>query len=605
MTTRHQFAVAAVSHCDPEDNITSLLLDRHNQWPQIPIFRRKDDAGHWQDVTSDRFLGEVRAIARGMLAAGLEPGDTVALISKTRYEWSLVDWAIWFAGGVSVPIYETSSPSQLAWVLADSGARFAVVESTDHAKDLDQVREEIPGVQRVWIIERGDLELLSDEGRLIEDAQVESARVSRKAADLATIIYTSGTTGRPKGARLTHANFIDTCRNAESLFGAVVMPPGSSTLMFLPLAHVFARLISVLAVGVGATVGHAPDVKTLLPDLASFRPEFLLAVPRVFEKIFNSAEQKAYAEGKGKIFSAAAHCAESYSQALDTGHVPWHLRASHKAFDALVYRKLRQAVGGRVRWSVSGGAPLGSRLGHFFRGVGITVLEGYGLTETTAPVSINPPWNVKMGTVGMPLPGAAVALADDGELLVKGSMVFDGYHRNEEATRAALRDGWFRTGDIAQIDHDGYISITGRTKEIIVTAGGKNIAPAMLEDTVRSHPLVSQCIVVGDQKPFVACLLTLDKEMLPTWLSNHGRPAMSAADAAQDEVVRAALQEAIDLANTSVSRAESIRAYQIIDADFTEDNGYLTPSLKLKRNVVVHDFADVIESIYARPRPGN
>ncbi|HJG90600.1 MAG TPA: AMP-binding protein, partial [Brachybacterium massiliense] len=449
----------------------------------------------------------------------------------------------------------------------------------------------------------GILDDLRSRGESVSDEDLEARRTSRRMEDVATIIYTSGTTGRPKGAQLTHANFVDTCRSAVTLLGEQVLPPGSRLLMFLPLAHVFARLITVLAASWPVTTAFTPDTKNLLADLAAFKPTFLLAVPRVFEKVYNGAEAKAIAGGKGKIFSAAAQTAIDYSTALSRGKVPFTLKAKHALFDKLVYGTLRQAMGGDVQWAVSGGAPLGARLSHFFRGIGVTILEGYGLTETTAPISVNLPWDVRPGTVGPPLPGASVAIDEDGEILAKGVMVFKGYHNNPEATAEAMTDGWFRTGDLGSLDADGSLTITGRRKEVIVTAGGKNVSPAQLEDQLRSHPLVSQCVVIGDQKPFVAAILTLDSEMLGTWLKNNGLPEMDVAQAAKNEKVRAELQTVVDRANATVSRAESIRAFEVIDSDFTEENGYLTPSLKLKRNVVVKDMAEIIDRIYAGQKP--
>ncbi|MGP9693693.1 AMP-dependent synthetase/ligase [Brachybacterium sp. AOP25-B2-12] len=598
-----QFGTAAIATARDDENATDLLLGRLERFGSIPIFERATAPDTWQPVAVSAFVEDARALAKGLLALGLRSGDGVAIMSRTRYEWALVDWAIWFAGGLSVPVYETSSPSQIQWILGDSGARFAIVETRRHGEDVASVRTELPALEGIVTLDDGAIAELTEKGRAIDDETLEAARTSRGARDIATIIYTSGTTGRPKGAELTHANFVDTSRNALGLLGEGVVPPGSRMLMFLPMAHVFARLLVVLASSWGVTTAFTPDTKNLVGDLQSFRPTFLLAVPRVFEKVYNAAEQKAIAGGKGKIFRAAADTAVAYSEALSTSKPGLALRARHALFDRLVYSKLRATMGGQVSWAVSGGAPLGARLAHFFRGVGVTILEGYGLTETTAPVCVNTPWNVKVGTVGPPLPGGTVAIDDDGEILVKGVMVFAGYHGNPEATAEALHDGWFRTGDIGSLDDEGYLSITGRSKELIVTAGGKNVSPAALEDQIRAEPLISQCVVVGDQKPFVACIVTLDPEMLPTWLKNHGRPELTIAEAAKDDAVRAAVQAAIDRANTSVSRAESIRKFEIIDTDFTEENGYLTPSLKLKRNVVVKDYSDVIEHLYSGPKP--
>lgn len=598
-----QFGTAAQHTSREDENTTDLLLGRLQSDPRTPIFELADGSSTYRPLSVGDFVAEVKAVAKGLIASDVGSGDVVAIMSRTRYEWVLMDWAVWFAGGVSVPIYETSSPSQIQWIASDSGARFAVVEATRHCEDMESVRGELPALERIGVLEDGIIEDLKKRGKDVSDEDLETRRTSRSMSDVATIIYTSGTTGRPKGAELTHANFVDTTRSALNLLGEHVLPPGSRMLMFLPIAHVFARLLVVVAASWPVTTAFTPDTKNLMEDLAKFKPTFLLAVPRVFEKVYNGAEAKAIAGGKGKIFSAGADTAIAYSKALSAGKVPLTLKLKHAAFDKLLYAKLRGAMGGDVSWAVSGGAPLGARLAHFFRGIGVTVLEGYGLTETTAPVCVNLPWSVKPGTVGPPLPGSTVAIDDDGEILVKGVMVFKGYHNNPEATAEAMRDGWFRTGDIGSLDSDGALTITGRSKEVIVTAGGKNVSPAQLEDQLRSHPLVSQCVVIGDQKPFVAAILTLDAEMLPTWLKNNGLPEMNIEEAGANEKVRAELQLVVDKANQSVSRAESIRTFEIIDTDFTEENGYLTPSMKLKRNVVVKDFADVIDTIYSGQKP--
>ncbi|GAA1330406.1 AMP-dependent synthetase/ligase [Brachybacterium rhamnosum] len=597
-----QYGTAAQHTSREDENITDLLLGRVASHPSIPVFERRDDDGAFVPMSGQEFLDEVRAVAKGLMASGMQVGDAVAILARTSYEWTLVDWATWWIGGVPVPIYETSSPSQIQWIASNSGVRFAIVEQARHREDMESVRGELPALEQIGVLEDGILDVLKERGAKVTDEELEARRTSQSLSDVATIIYTSGTTGRPKGVELTHGNFVDTTRSAVTLLGDIVLPPGSRMLMFLPLAHVFARLLTVLAVSHPATTAFTPDTKNLLPDLEAFRPTFLLAVPRVFEKVYNGAEAKAVAGGKGKIFAMAAETAIAWSRAKMAGSVPVTLRLRHALFDRLVYSTLRNAMGGQVSWAVSGGAPLGERLAHFFRGIGVTILEGYGLTETTAPVAVNMPWDVKPGTVGPPLPGSAVAIADSGEILVKGVMVFKGYHDNPEATAEALQDGWFHTGDLGSLDEEGSLSITGRTKELIVTAGGKNVSPAPLEDVLRSHPLISQCMVVGDQKPFVAAVLTLDEEMLPTWLRNNGLPEMTVAEAAKDERIHAELQTAVDRANQTVSRAESIRVFEVIDTDFTEENGYLTPSLKLKRNIVVKDFSEVIEGIYSRPR---
>ncbi|WP_411285258.1 AMP-dependent synthetase/ligase [Lapillicoccus sp.] len=579
-------------------NLAQAVVVNAADDPARVLFAKREGAG-WSDVTAARFKQEVDALAKGIIAAGIAVGDRVGLMSRTRYEWTLADYAIWTAGAVTVPIYETSSADQVRWILEDSGAVAVFVETPAHASTLAGVRGGLPDLTDVWQLEGDALEDLVRAGGETTDAALEERRASTDRTSLATIIYTSGTTGRPKGCRLTHGNFKDLAENAYEELSEVVRAEGASTLLFLPLAHVFARFIQVLCVEAQARMGHSSDIKALLDDFASFRPTFILAVPRVFEKIYNSSEQKATADGKGRIFTIAAGTAIAWSQAQDAGRPSLALRAKHAIFDRLVYSKLRAAMGGQVRYAVSGGAPLGTRLGHFYRGIGVTVLEGYGLTETTAPATVNTPLKVKIGTVGPPLPGVGIRIADNGEILIKGVNVFSGYHNNDAASADAMQDGWFRTGDIGELDDDGFLRITGRKKEILVTAGGKNVAPAALEDRLRAHPLVSQCIVVGDQKPFIGALITLDEEMLPAWARIHGHEGLTLEQARTHEAVRAALDEAVADANTAVSKAESIRRYAVLPGDFTEDNGYLTPSLKLKRNLVMRDFADDVEGLYS------
>ena len=581
-----------------EGSLADLPARNATRAPHRVAFAKKL-GDEWVDVTAAQFHDEVRAVAKGLVASGLRTGDRVGIMSKTRYEWTVADFAIWTAGGVSVPIYETSSAEQVLWILKDSGARGVIVETPAHEATVAEVRDDLPELEHVWQIDAGGLESLVELGSGVTDADLDAAREGVDRTSVATIIYTSGTTGRPKGCQLTHGNFMALSENAVRRLEQVVRSEGASTLLFLPLAHVFARFIQVLCVSGEAKMGHSADIKNLLADFASFRPTFILSVPRVFEKIYNSAEQKATAEGKGKIFATAADTAIAWSTALDAGGPGIGLRLRHAVFDRLVYGKLRAAMGGRVLYAVSGGAPLGTRLGHFFRGIGVTVLEGYGLTETTAPATVNIPERVKIGTVGPPLPGVGIRIADDGEVLIQGNNIFSSYHNNDDATSAAIKDGWFHTGDIGELDEDGYLRITGRKKELLVTAGGKNVAPAVLEDRLRAHPLVSQCVVVGDQKPFIAALITLDAEMYPTWARNNGIEGVGLDQARTHEVVVAEIQRAVDDANRSVSKAESIRKFAILEGDFTEENGYLTPSLKLKRNIVMKDFAEDVDALYA------
>ncbi|HEU4998238.1 MAG TPA: AMP-dependent synthetase/ligase [Lapillicoccus sp.] len=590
--------VAPVVAPTTEGNLAQTVVVNARAVPDKVVFSTRATGG-WRDVTAAEFADDVARLAKGLVAAGIGVGDRVGLMSRTRYEWTLADYAIWTAGAVTVPIYETSSPDQVGWILEDSGAVAVVVESATHAAAVSAVRDRLTGLKDVWQIESGALDELNRAGSDVSDDTLDARRASTDRTSLATIIYTSGTTGRPKGCELTHGNFKDLAENASESLASVVRADGAATLLFLPLAHVFARFIEVLCVEATVRMGHSSDIRALLDDFASFKPTFILAVPRVFEKIYNSSEQKAEGDGKGRIFATAAATAMEWSESLDQGGPGVGLKLRHALFDRLVYSKLRAAMGGQVRYAVSGGAPLGTRLGHFYRGIGVIVLEGYGLTETTAPSTVNVPEKVKIGTVGTPLPGVGIRIADDGEILVTGVNVFTGYHNNAAASADALQDGWFRTGDLGELDSDGYLRITGRKKEILVTAGGKNVAPAVLEDRLRAHPLVSQCIVVGDQKPFIAALITLDAEMLPTWAKNNGLPALTVEQARTNETVLAELQKAVDDANTAVSKAESIRKFTVLQGDFTEENGYLTPSLKLKRNVVMKDFDDDVEALYA------
>ncbi len=592
-----EYSVATLVPPDQAKNLTEILVTNATQAPHDVVFSRRVD-GRWHDVTCREYLAEVMALAKGLVAAGVQAGDRVGLMSKTRYEWTLTDFAIWFAGAVTVPIYETSSAEQVSWILVDSGAVACFVETPGHAALLAGVREGLPALREVWSFDADAVDDLATAGAGVPDEEIARRRAALSGESLATIIYTSGTTGRPKGCELTHANFRETADNVVAMIPQVLRSPGASTLLFLPLAHVFARLVQVLCVTARARMGHSSDVKNLLDDLAQFQPTFILAVPRVFEKIYNSSEARAEASGRGAVFKVAADTAVAYSEALAAGGPSLLLRVRHAVLDRLVYAKLRAALGGKVMYAVSGGAPLGARLGHFFRGIGVTILEGWGLTETTAPATVNTPSHLRIGTVGRPLPGVAVLVAADGELLVKGVNVMRGYFNNASATADALDDGWFHTGDLGEVDDEGFVRITGRKKEILVTAGGKNVAPAVLEDRLRAHPLVSQCIVVGDQRPFIACLVTLDAEMLPTWLANQKKARMDVAQAAADPDVRAEVQRAVDHANAAVSKAEAIRKFEILTVDFTEAGGHLTPKLSLKRQVVMKEFAAEVEALY-------
>ncbi|MEU9501749.1 AMP-dependent synthetase/ligase [Streptomyces sp. NPDC048196] len=594
-----EFSLPALYEVPADGNLTDLIRRNAAQHPDVAVMGRKVNGG-WQDVTAATFLAEVRAAAKGLMASGIRPGDRVGLMSRTRYEWTLLDFAIWSAGAITVPVYETSSAEQIQWILGDSGAVACLVETPTHEATVESVRDRLPELENIWQIERDAIARLRAAGDGITDDEVDARSALADADAPATIVYTSGTTGRPKGCVLSHRSFFAECGNVVERLRPLFRTGDSSVLLFLPIAHVFGRLVQVASVMAPIKLGHAPDIKNLTEDLASFRPTLVLGVPRVFEKVYNSARAKAQADGKGKIFDKAADTAIAYSRALDTPDgPPLGLKLKYKVFDRLVYGKLRAVLGGRATHAISGGAPLGERLGHFYRGIGFTALEGYGLTESCAATAFNPWDRQKIGTVGQPLPGSVVRIADDGEVLLHGEHLFTEYWNNPTATEEALSDGWFHTGDLGTLDEDGYLAITGRKKEILVTAGGKNVAPAVIEDRIRAHALIAECMVVGDGRPFIGALITLDEEFLPRWAQEHGHPAGSTpAELATDPELLAAVQRAVDDGNAAVSQAESVRKFRILPAQFTEESGHVTPSLKLKRNVVAKDFAEEIEAIY-------
>jgi long-chain acyl-CoA synthetase len=595
-----EFSVPAIIEVGPDEAIPDMLAANVAEHGG-EVGLRRQVSGQWTDVTWREFGEQVSGVAKGLVAGGVRAGDRVALQAKTRYEWTVCDFAIWAAGAVVVPIYETSSPDQVAWILSDSGATAIIVERSEHADAVESVREQAPDLGPVYVLDDDAVGTLVAAGRDVPDSELEARRKTLNADSLATLIYTSGTTGRPKGCELTHRNFLFEIGNGMSLLGRFMNVEGS-ILLFIPLAHVLARVIQVGAVKTRTVIGHTPDISNLVEDLGRFQPTFVLAVPRVFEKVFNGAKAKAEGDGKGKIFDKAAQVAIDWSRAQDTGGAGLALRAQHALFDKLVYGKLRAALGGRCIGAISGGAPLGDRLGHFFRGIGVTVFEGYGLTETTAAAAVNHDEALRIGTVGRPLPGVEAAIADDGEILIRGGIVMRGYWKNEQATKENIdAEGWFHSGDLGEIDADGFLKITGRKKEILVTAGGKNVAPAVLEDRIRAHRLVSQCIVVGDQRPFIAALVTLDEEALPQWLESKGKSGdLKAEELREDPDVLAEIDSAVKDANRAVSQAEAIKKFRILGSDFTEANGLLTPSLKLKRSAVLKEYDTEVEALYAR-----
>jgi len=597
---------------DAASNVTDLLLEQQAANPAHALYRRKGPNG-WVDVPAQKFLQDVSALAKGLIAGGLEPGDTVAVMSATSYEWTLVDFAIWFAGGVTVPIYETSSSSQVEWILHDAGVRRVFAQDPGKAGLVTAVlagspllRDRLVNVVRMdFDGDAPNLTSLAAAGMGVTDAELERHRSKAVLDDVASLVYTSGTTGKPKGCEITHGNFALVARNIVAFLPELLLQEQARTLMFLPLAHVLARAVQVVCLTAGATLGHSPGAAGLLEDLGSFRPTFLLVVPRIFEKVRAAAAHKAAAGGKARLFSAASATAIEYSKAEDRrsrgeGDGPGLLcRIRHGIFDRLLYPRLRQAMGGQVGYTVSGASPLGLEDAHFFRGAGIPVLEGYGLTETTAPCTANTPTRTRVGSVGIPIPGTTIRVAEDGEILVKGIGVFRGYHANQAANAEAFVDGFFRTGDLGELDPQGFLTITGRKKDLLVTAGGKNVAPGPLEEKIRSHQLVGHAVVVGDGKPFISALVTLDPEGLANWCSERDLPSRTIQEAAGDQQVVAAVQDAVDQANLLVSKAESIRKFTLLDAEFTVESGHLTPSLKVKRNGVVRDFEAEIAKLYA------
>ncbi|MEV6206866.1 AMP-dependent synthetase/ligase [Kitasatospora sp. NPDC051914] len=595
-----EFSLPARYQVPSGGNLSDLIHQNAEQHSGVAVISRKV-AGQWQDLTAAQFLTEVHAAAKGLIASGVEPGDRVAVMSRTRYEWTLLDFAVWCAGAITVPVYESSSAEQVEWILGNSGAVAVVTETAAHAAVVAEVQGRLPQLRHTWQIEDGAIAALAEAGAKVSDATVAERRSVPNADSIATIVYTSGTTGRPKGCQLTHGNFLAELGNVTARLEPLFRTGESSVLLFLPLAHVLGRIAEIAAAIAPIKLGHVSDIKDVTAELGSFRPTLILGVPRVFEKVFNTARAKAQADGKGKIFDKAADTAIAYSRALDAGGAGLGLRIKHFVFDKLVYTKLRAALGGRATHAISGGAPLGERLGHFYRGIGFTVLEGYGLTETCAATAFNPHDKPKIGTVGQPLPGSSVKIAEDGEVLLKGPQIFTGYWENPQATADALQDGWFATGDIGSLDAEGYLTITGRKKEIIVTAGGKNVAPAVIEDRIRAHALIGEVMVVGDRKPFIACLITLDPDFFAKWKEVNGKPAdATLTDLAADAGLLAAVQAAVDDGNQAVSHAEAVKKFRLLDTAFTEESGHLTPSLKLKRNVVLKDFAAEVESLYQR-----
>jgi long-chain acyl-CoA synthetase len=593
----------------PAGGLADAVFEHAREDPRRIALGRKDAAGRWRDVTAAEFRDEVLALAKGLLAQGVRFGDRVAIMSRTRYEWTLFDFALWSIGAQVVPVYPTSSAEQCRWMLHDAGVRAAVVEHEDHAMTIATVIDALPELRRLWQLDSGAVRELYDAGAHLDDEVVHRHRRAVTPESVASVIYTSGTTGRPKGCVLSHGNFMHEADTVIDRWAPVFRSRRGeevATLLFLPLAHVFGRMVEVAAVRGRVRFGHQPrlDAAALLPDLAVFRPTFVLAVPYIFEKVFNTARRRAEREGRAGPFERAVEVAVRYAEALEAkawglGPGPSAgLRMQHQLFDRLVYAKVRAALGGRLRNAMSGGSAMDRRLGLFFAGAGVQIYEGYGLTESTAAATANPPERTRYGTVGPPVPGVTVRIADDGEIWLRGDNVFQGYLNDAEATDGTLREGWLATGDLGALDEDGYLTITGRKKEILVTSGGKSVAPGVLEERVRDHPLVHQCVVVGNDRPYVAALVTLDQEAVEHWLAMRDKPRPAPAHLVRDADLEAEVRRAVVTANTLVSQAESIKTFRILAQPFTEEQGLLTPSLKLKRKAIEKAYAAEVEALY-------
>jgi len=604
-----EFTVPALVTEPPVGGLADAVFDHAEEDPRHVVLARKDADGVWRDVTAAEFRDQVLALAKGLLAEGVRFGDRVAIMSRTRYEWTLFDFALWSIGAQPVPVYPTSSAEQVYWMLHDAEVTAAVVEHEDHAMTVGSVIDRLPRLRRLWQLDADAEGALSAAGAHIHADVVHRHRLALTPDTPATIIYTSGTTGRPKGCVLTHGNFMAECDNIVRRYGTVFTSKDGgqpATLLFLPLAHVFGRMIEVGAIRARVKLGHQPNLtaSALLPDLEAFRPTFILAVPYIFERIFHAARRKAETEGRLGPFDKAVEVAVRYAEAVErkafgAGPGPGPaLRVQHQFFDKVVYSRLRAALGGRCRHAMSGGSAMERRLGLFYDGAGIRVFEGYGLTESTAAATANPPERPRFGTVGVPIPGTTVHIADDGEVWLRGGQVFAGYLGDPQATDEALHDGWLATGDLGSLDEDGYLTITGRKKDILVTSGGKSLSPTVLEDRVRAHPLVAQCIVVGNDRPYVAALVTLDQDAVHHWLTMRNKPYLGPAELVRDPDLEAEIRRSVVAANTRVSQAESIRTFRILSSQFTEEEGLLTPSLKLKRKAIEKAYAAEIEALY-------
>lgn len=600
---RNEYTRPLEHSIDTDNNLFSILEERAQRSPNDSLVEYKDAHGAWRSFSAAEFKDKVIAIAKGLIARGIMPGDSVSVIAHTCWQWTALDMAIMSIGALTVPVYETNSPAQVKMIFNDADVKMAFAEDDAQRDKIELIREDCPSLGDVYVIQLGAIDTLIEYGRGVSDAEFYEREKSVRGGDLATIVYTSGSTGTPKGIELSHGNFIFITYSGVQSMPDIAMKPNRRLLLFLPLAHVFARYMQFFCFAGNVTLGLSSNLKTILADFAAFKPTFILAVPRIFEKIYNAASQKAGAGFKGRIFAEATQIARDWSHAQQSGEsIPVMLKFKHALYNKLVYSSIMDVFGGSVEYAVSGGAPLDASIAHFFNGVGLPLLEGYGMTETCAPSCVNPTEGYKIGTIGLPLQGVSVGVDDDGELCIKSAAVCVGYHNHPETTQSQIVDGWLHTGDLGSVDEDGFVTITGRKKDLIITAGGKNVSPGAMEASIMTSPVVSQCVVVGDRKPFIAAIISPDLAETNLWLASQGAETVSSLEeAAKNPIVRAEVDRAVNKANELVSRAESIRKFEIVADEFTEENGLVTPSMKARRQAVNEYYRDLIDNVIYAP----
>lgn len=589
---------------DSDKNIFSVLEERVERTPDDNLVEYKNAQGEWVAFTAAEFKNKVVALAKGLIARGVMPGDSVSIIAHTCWQWTALDVAIMSIGALTVPVYETNSPAQVKMIFNDANVKMAFAEDDFQRDKIESVRDQCPDLGDVYVIGLGAIDTIIEYGRAVSDAEFLEREQAVKGSDLATIVYASGSTGTPKGVELTHANFVFITYSGVNSMPDIAMKPNRRLLLFLPLAHVFARYMQFFCFAGNVSLGLSSNLKTILADFKAFKPTFILAVPRIFEKIYNAASQKAGAGFKGRVFADATQTAYDWSHAQQSGgSIPLALNAKHALYNKLVYSSIMEVFGGHVEYAVSGGAPLDSSIAHFFNGVGLPLLEGYGMTETCAPSSVNPTEGYKIGTIGLPLQGVTMGVDEEGELCIKSPAVCAGYHNNPDVTKQQIVDGWLHTGDLGSIDDDGFVSIVGRKKDLIITAGGKNVSPCEMEASIMTSPVVSQCVMIGDRKPFIAAIISLDLAETNLWLESKGAEQVADLDeASKNPIVRAEVERAVNKANELASRAESIRKFEIVPDEFTEENGLVTPSMKARRQAVVEHYRTLIDKVIYVPR---